>query len=1591
MTERRALLIGVPECDDTTFSSISQVVRNDIQKMHSALASSAYSIDSIGNDGQDPSGSRIRAAIRKACAGAPERSVLLLYFSGHGISINGVDYLVPSDAYRENGVLVPESLVPVIPDLSKCRAKLVVFFVDACRDDPAGRPSEGAWGGVLHYPAGGSQVMVAGCEPGQFCRYGEDGSVFTRTLAKVLDRRNPARTLSAVLAEVRKEMSRTTGLGDDRVQLPNAYPKVMARHSADTVICEGDQLVSAWRRAAAGNELWNLAADASESLREKVAALAEDCARKHLEVADHLREKTGMVDHWFDPNYPERVIDFTAQLFGEHVPVRPEEAAALIAAPFLRETVLAEGVWLAARIRPGDFKRSYETGERTDLELTHEMYPQVIRRAEGLARRGQQEAAETLVMWLVHRWLTEVDGLWKCDRSERFIERGASLLSSAVSELSLRECRRLMETLMRAVAAAPVDPKLEDRIGLLPESWRGHVGVLWLAGTLAADPRRMPTVIADHIGTGLELPLTSVKNAAELLRIQRRKSALDLSLICEHPAQHAAFEAVAVAAQHILGRLRCLSHLGPVEDALPVRITHEGVRADRPSADGAPVYQVPLTRFRLSEDKIRELLMGRQLYDDPSLAIRELYQNALDACRYRDTRLEGLRRRGRRPAVWEGAVTFRQGFEDGREYVECEDNGVGMGREVLEQVFAHAGERFVHLQEYRAEHALWQELDPPLRMVSNSQFGVGVFSYFMIADEILLVTRPVDQQGIPSPEGFTVQIASSGSLMQVTPSEEMLGGGTRIRLYLTGDEEEEKVSVLQTLRRLLWIAEYRVVASEHDSAPEEWSPRKLRYQDESAESLEYDRDLWWVSGEGGLAADGLRTNEEIYGLVVNLRDEHRPQFTVDRKKLRTWHEQWVNERIDKSLPMLMDWPGLSLSWLWDVTKSTPEVAQRVFDHLVRSGTEIQAGGGWGQGTTVPAAQVGCVPEDRELFDPKNWYSFYAGWFMTWRSGVWKRLVGGQRTFRRIPSALSVEGFPVAGPIDGALLSRLNWSTYDTPVPVEEIILATAHPKQRMSDLLRRMRRFAITGLDLRHLRCCPPVSRTFKEEDTPLAGALAAWTLLGLSRAPIVAGWLVRASAHLDQPLKEVLRRAAEIAPPGWSAPELDLARLGDEICTTAETKLVSRRLNGRAPWIEGELSPDHIAHAAGELGRDISQILQMCDRLGPLGVTVAGRDRYPETCERVEAEALRHLQYVGDRLTPIKLMNVAGVAGMSVQEARSALASLEERGLLRLPEIPAEVDLTLDADVIGFINSTMRVVRGSTRRQDFVLREPCLAVAGALSGRYWRRGPVGPIKDLVPFTAPETEITHVDIICLATMIYGSIGDARRAFSEAYPDVPLPEADRSCDDLQPWVLSAYLITPLWSWARPDWSLSAGHIVNGAMDLGVTVGEFLALLAPYRQFGAPIPDLEPEASAELADWHPDPYDVDMLTILDVETVYFDDIGYLAEIDALRLVQIAGRLGMTLTDAHQRLSKMVPLGLRLDYAAEAVPEGIVWWYDLLLLTVYLDGQAPAVSGRVDQEHLRRVAEETGESVGWLSDRLRIYAPLFSLTLPEESVDG
>ena len=1475
MATRHSLLIGVPRYEDPEFGDdrLGAAVTADVSAMRDVLEQSGYAITECGLDEAhgEATPTRIRRAIRTACTEVPAGGVLLIYFSGHGLTVGGQDFLVPTDAYRADVLSDTNSLVPVVPDhgvLRECRAALVAFFVDACRNESTeessgGGPASVEPGGEQPYLADGGQfVLVMGCGAGQTCGYDESGSVFTQALAKVLDPRNPARTLAEVLDSVATDMSRRSRQHPDLAQEPVIRNPAVLDRAGKILICDGDELGAAWRKAVDASPLLALCPDP-----DRVRHVVAECARRCGAAQDTLRKRTGLADPWTDQNYPGRVMRI-AELLLRDAEVLPGEAAMLIATPFLREAVLAQGIREAAGVDPANFNRTYTPGARGDLELTHEMHQHLVRRATALQQGGSAEAANRLAVWLVHQWLDGRVRLWEGAGAREVYELGRPLIEDSRGNADRDEVPLLVQALILAVGAEPADERLLGKLGreYVDDRWRSVAAVLWLVGIVAADLRKLPPIVPDLVGTGMELPLVDVQDAASRLaawELDDETGTLRLRLACEHPALHDAFEDIvrrAVRATETIGSRLALR--AGMASRLPRQFSADGLRPKtvRGSIGEAEerAYEVPLSRFQIAEEKVRELLMGRQLYGDPSLAIRELYQNALDACRWRATRQEYLTRTDRDPAPWAGLIQFRQGVDaGGRAYIECEDNGVGMDINTLKHVFANAGERFVYGQEFRAEQADWADLEPPLKMVSNSQFGVGVFSYFMLADEITVSTRHQRRDGVVEGQAYEVRIVSSGSLFQIKPVAGLTAGGTRVRLYLNVDTL--RVSALETLRSLLAIAEHKVTVTDPDGR-KTWEAGELQYTREGVKPLKCGDDLWWVPGDGGLAADGIWTSVGCFGLVVNLRGEHRPQFTVDRKTLRSWDEDWILEQVDAARPELMNWPGFTLDWIWIMTARDPTLAQRIFDYAVAVDQSVPARGSQetfplpgsqmeylmslsreylmplsreylmplSREYLMPLSMVGCVPTDFVFLSANSWEpregddeGALLRWLITWRENVWQK-IGSLSNLRFADfNQAMLAGFPAPDPLDGFVLSNILervLALYFSRLSFEyrEIFEEGRQPRAISTDIskhdvvaslhrdryLRRFRKYAITGLDVSAMRP-QNYEHTF------------------MRPFPNVADWFYR-----DDGLYS------------WSGLDQNWL-IGDNLLLTTNPVQLTQVMKPNPHASRPSLS--------------LADLVAVAFRLG----------------------------------------TTLGTAALAVRENSPEI---------EFPSLPAEcTSLNVPHDIFGTLLDLPR--ERSRELIGFGETIPCKFV--------WRL--LGP----------------------------------------YP-----------------------------------------IVCGAVKAGKPLGDYLGLLDPFRQLGAPVPAFDEAIRAALNQPELDANEGVML----YQKGGSGSSAGLRTVTALQLVQIAGCFGWTLAYAHRRLSRLTALGLSLKYPDIELPDEIVRWQDLLLLTTHFDGQQPVISGRIDQPYLERAAEEIfdaapgefGGHAAWLRSRLKLYAALFELEVREEDAD-
>ena len=374
LTDRNAFLIGVPTCDDDLFEALPHVVSADIARMTKALGQSGYDVRHCGIGPrcvQEPTGNRIRAGMMQALRDAPPGGILIVYFSGHGVTIDGKSYLVPQDVYLGADGPAPESLVPLVPrQLGECRARLVLFVVDACRNDLADGASELPHSDTLPYPVDGAFVLLNSCRPGERSTYGADGSYFTEVLAEVLDRRHPARTLGDAYDALVRGLARKATRIESVGQTPDL---VLSQHGnlltppRQIVICDGDQVGEAWRRAIEETPLWQRTSIDTieiERIRSNILEIVDECAQHWLNAETVLLSRTQITDPWAAQDCPVRVLAAVDACLPRDADLTAMELASVITAPFLREAALSAGIRIAATVAPVDFTRTYHDGSK---------------------------------------------------------------------------------------------------------------------------------------------------------------------------------------------------------------------------------------------------------------------------------------------------------------------------------------------------------------------------------------------------------------------------------------------------------------------------------------------------------------------------------------------------------------------------------------------------------------------------------------------------------------------------------------------------------------------------------------------------------------------------------------------------------------------------------------------------------------------------------------------------------------------------------------------------------------------------------------------------------------------------------------------------------------------------------------------------------------------------------------------------------------------------------------------------------------------------------------------------------------------------
>jgi len=239
-----------------------------------------------------------------------------------------------------------------------------------------------------------------------------------------------------------------------------------------------------------------------------------------------------------------------------------------------------------------------------------------------------------------------------------------------------------------------------------------------------------------------------------------------------------------------------------------------------------------------------KLLTGNRLYTDKRVFLRELVQNAVDACN-----LKKLFSPDFEPEI-------SIDFEGGNRIIKICDNGIGMDRQWIEKYFLKIGISFY--QSGDMKNMRQDQVD----FSFISKFGIGFLSSFMVADKIVVRTR---KQGAP---GLLITISNLQDYFDVRLASKDVSTGTEVTLHLSEphinfSRSMEHVIYLKTNIRYLTIP---VHLKDHQGIATILGHEKLAYKNDEKNGTVFVAPLAYDDAEGYLFLKAKRNLDDIYAL-----------------------------------------------------------------------------------------------------------------------------------------------------------------------------------------------------------------------------------------------------------------------------------------------------------------------------------------------------------------------------------------------------------------------------------------------------------------------------------------------------------------------------------------------------------------------------------------------------------------------------------------------------------------------------------------------------------------------------------------------------
>jgi hypothetical protein len=203
-----ALLLG-----NSNYAALPKLANpaNDAQLIAKQLEAAGFTVSLQLDQPQSGMKAALADFVGKAEQGG-EGTVAVFYYAGHGVQIDGTNYLVPIDVKGETAsevVLGSISANDVLRTLEVAKAKVNVLVLDACRNNPFPAKSRSFSRGLARVEAPAGSLVAYSTAPGQVALDGDgQNSPYAEALAKHIS--TPGLALESVFRNVRIDVSEKT-------------------------------------------------------------------------------------------------------------------------------------------------------------------------------------------------------------------------------------------------------------------------------------------------------------------------------------------------------------------------------------------------------------------------------------------------------------------------------------------------------------------------------------------------------------------------------------------------------------------------------------------------------------------------------------------------------------------------------------------------------------------------------------------------------------------------------------------------------------------------------------------------------------------------------------------------------------------------------------------------------------------------------------------------------------------------------------------------------------------------------------------------------------------------------------------------------------------------------------------------------------------------------------------------------------------------------------------------------------------------------------------------------------------------------------